>query len=146
VYVQVYVFGPEQTGSAPTTGPVGTIDVPHEFVTAGGVGTTCASLTQATVELPPAGTLNVGGDTVYVNTHCNEEPVQSVYVQVYVFVPEQTGSAPITGPVGVIVAPHEFVTDGGAGTACASIIHATVELPLAGNENVGGDTVYVYTH
>jgi hypothetical protein len=34
---------------------------PHELLTAGGVGTTCASLMQATVELPPAGKVAVGG-------------------------------------------------------------------------------------
>jgi hypothetical protein len=61
-------------------------------------------------------------------------------------VPEHTGSLLTTGPVGVIVAPHEFITVGGVGTTCALLIHATVEEPAAGNENVGGDTVYVYTH
>jgi len=70
-------------------------------------------------------------------------PVQSVYVQVYVFVPEQAGSAPTTGPVGVIVAPQELVTTGGVGTVCALLIHATVEPPAAGNVNVGGEMVYV---
>jgi hypothetical protein len=69
--------------------------------------------------------------------------VQSVYVHVYVFVPAQTGSGPITGPVGVIVEPHEFVTVGGVGTTCALLIHATVDEPAAGNVNVGGLTVYV---
>jgi len=29
--------------------------------TVGGAGTTCASAIQGTVELPPAGTVNVGG-------------------------------------------------------------------------------------
>ena len=61
----------------------------------------------------------------------------------YVFVPEQTGSAPTTGPVGVIVVPHEFVTVGGVGTTCALLIHATVEEPAAGSVKVGGETVYV---
>ena len=56
----------------------------------------------------------------------------------YVFVPEQTGSAPSVGPVGVIVAPQEFVTVGGVGTVCASLIHATVAVPAAGSEYVGG--------
>jgi hypothetical protein len=64
-----------------------------------------------------------------------------VYVQVYVFVPEHAGLAPTTGPVGVIVLPHEFVTTGGVGTVCALTIHGTVDEPGAGNENVGGDTV-----
>ncbi len=61
----------------------------------------------------------------------------------YVFVPEQTGSDPTTGPVGVIGSPHEFVTVGAVGTTCALLIHATVDDPAAGNVNVGGDTVYV---
>ena len=39
---------------------------PHELFTAGGVGTTCASLTHATVDPSFAGIVNVGGDTVYV--------------------------------------------------------------------------------
>ncbi len=68
-------------------------------------------------------------------------PVQSVYVQVYVFVPEQTGSGPTTGPVGVIGVPHELVTTGGVGTVCASIIQDSVDPPGAGTENVGGDIV-----
>jgi hypothetical protein len=61
-----------------------------------------------------------------------------VYVHVYVFVPEQTGSGPTTGPVGVIVAPQEFVTVGGVGTVCALLIHGTVEEPAAGSVKVGG--------
>ena len=126
-------------------GPVGVISVPHELFTTGGVGTTCAELTQATVDPPAAGTTKVGADIVYVYTHGAEVPVQSVYVQVYVFVPEQTGSGPTTGPVGVIGLPHELFTTGGVGTVCALLIQATVEAPLAGNENVGGLIVYVYT-
>ena len=42
--------------------------------------------------------------------------------------------------------PQESFTFGGVGTTCASLIHGTVELPSAGSESVGGDTVYVYTH
>jgi hypothetical protein len=61
-----------------------------------------------------------------------------VYVHVYVLSPEQTGSAPTTGPVGVIGSPHEFVTDGGVGTVCASLMHATTDDPAGGNVNVGG--------
>ncbi len=61
----------------------------------------------------------------------------------YVFVPEHTGSGPMTGPVVVSGVPHELLTTGGVGTTCASLIHGTVELPLAGNEKVGGDMVYV---
>ena len=56
----------------------------------------------------------------------------------YVFVPEHTGSAPSTGPVGVITSPHEFVTLGGVGTVCASLIQGTVDDPGAGSVNVGG--------
>jgi hypothetical protein len=74
----VYVFVPEQTGSALTTGPVGVITAPHELETAGGVGTTCASLTQTTVEPSSAGTVKVGGLIVYVYTQGIEDPVQSV--------------------------------------------------------------------
>ena len=34
---------------------------PHELFTGGGVGSTCASAIQATVEPPGAGKVNVGG-------------------------------------------------------------------------------------
>ena len=78
----MYVFVPEHTGSGPTTGPVGVTGSPQESLTEGGVGTTCASLIHATVELPLGGNVNVVGDTVYVYTHWAEVPVQSVYVQV----------------------------------------------------------------
>jgi hypothetical protein len=142
----VYVFVPPQEGSGLTTGPVGVIVAPHELVTVGGVGGVCALLTQGTVEPPAAGTENVGGLIVYVNTYCTAEPVQSVYVHVYVFVPEHTGSGPTTGPVGVMVVPHELVTAGGVGGVCALAIQATVALPGAGALIVGGETVYVYTH
>jgi hypothetical protein len=64
-----------------------------------------------------------------------------VYVQVYVFVPKQTGSAPSTGPTGVITSPQEFVTVGAVGSACASLIHATVDPPAAGKVNVDGSIV-----
>jgi hypothetical protein len=57
---------------------------------------------------------------------------------VYVFEPEHAGSAPTTGPVVVIVATQELVTGGGAGTTCASLMQATVELPFPGNVKVGG--------
>ncbi len=134
----MYVFVPEQTGSGPTTGPVGVIGVPHELVTTGGVGTVCAFTTHATVDPPGAGKVKVGGDIVYVYIQLNELPVQSVYVHVYVFVPEQTGSGPTTGPVGVIGVPHELFTTGGVGVVCALLIQATVEAPLAGNVNVDG--------
>jgi hypothetical protein len=60
--------------------------------------------------------VNVGGLIVYVYTQLVAVPVQSVYVQVYVLVPEHAGSGPITGPVGVMVVPHELVTAGGGGT------------------------------
>ena len=73
---------PEQTGSAPTTGPLMLSGSPQELLTTGGVGTACAFEIQATVEPPSAGKVAVGGETVYVYTHCPEVPVQSVYVQV----------------------------------------------------------------
>jgi hypothetical protein len=78
---------------------------------------------------------------VYVYTHCCAAPVQSVYVQVYVFVPEQVGSGPITGPVGVIGLPQESFTFGGVGTVCASLTHATVDPPAGGRVAEGGVTV-----
>ena len=136
MYVHVYVFVPEHAGSGLTTGPVGTTGSPQESVTFGGLGTTCASAIHGTVDPPGAGSVKVVGLTVYVNTHCCEAPPQSVYVQVYVFVPPHTGSGPTAGPVGVMVAPHEFVTDGGVGTTCASATQGTVELPGAGRENL----------
>ena len=61
----------------------------------------------------------------------------------YVFVPEQAGSGLITGPVTDKVSPHEFVTIGGVGTTCASLIHGTVAEPGAGRVTVGGLIVYV---
>jgi len=60
---------------------------------------------------------------------------------VYVLVPEQTGSGLTTGPVIVVGAPQELFTVGGVGTVCALLIQATVALPGAGAEIVGGDTV-----
>ena len=78
MYVQVYVFVPLQTGSAPTTGPVIANGVPQLLLTAGGVGTTCALLIQATVAEPPAGIVKVGGLMVYVNTQVDVPPEQSV--------------------------------------------------------------------
>jgi hypothetical protein len=64
--------------------------------------------------------------------------VQSVYVQVYVFVPEHIGSALTTGPLTVKASPQELSTTGFAGTTCASATQATVELPFTGKVNVGG--------
>jgi len=40
------------------------VGVPQELSTVGGVGTTCASLTQETVAPPGAGVDTVGGDMV----------------------------------------------------------------------------------
>lgn len=60
--------------------------------------------------------------------------------------PEQTGSALTTGPVGVIVFPQLSTTFGGVGTACALLIQATVDEPGAGNVKFDGLTVYVNTH
>jgi hypothetical protein len=62
---------------------------------------------------------------------------------VYVFGPEHAGSAPTTGPVIVNGSPHELFTAGGVGMVCASLIHATVELPFAGKVAFGGEMVYV---
>jgi hypothetical protein len=65
----VYVFVPEQTGSGPTTGPVGVIGLPQESFTFGGVGTVCAFEIQGTVLPPGAGMVAVGALIVYVNTY-----------------------------------------------------------------------------
>ena len=62
----MYVFVPEHTGSALTTGPLTVSGSPQELFTEGGVGTTWASLTQATVDAPLAGRDAVGGEIVYV--------------------------------------------------------------------------------
>ena len=78
----MYVLSPEQTGSGPMTGPVMVAGSPHELFTDGGVGTTCASLIQATVALPGAGAVIVGGEIVYVYTQGDAFPAQSVYVHV----------------------------------------------------------------
>lgn len=78
----MYVFGPEQTGSAPTTGPVMANGAPQELFAVGGVGTTWALLIQATVVPPSAGSVKVVGDIVYVYTQSPVLPVQSVNVQV----------------------------------------------------------------
>ena len=67
--------------------------------------------------------------------------MQSVYVHVYVFVPEQTGSGLTTGPVIESGSPQLLFNAGGVGTACASAIQGTVALPGAGGVTVGGDTV-----
>jgi hypothetical protein len=54
------------------------VGAPHELFTPGGTGTTCASLIQATVALPGAGAVIVGGEMVYVYTHGFAFPAQSV--------------------------------------------------------------------
>jgi hypothetical protein len=125
------------------TGPVGVIRLPQESFMVGGVGVVCASLIQATVEPPLGGRFNAGGATVYVYTHWKGVPAQSKYVQVYVLVPEQTGSGPTTGPVGVTGLPQESFTFGGVGTTCASLTHATFDPSSGGRESVEGVTVYV---
>ena len=60
-----------------------------------------------------------------------------MYVHVYVFVPEQAGLGPTTGPVGVTGLPQESFTFGGVGTVCALLIQGTVLPPGAGNVSVG---------
>ena len=139
--MKVYVLVPEHAGSGPTAGPVIVSGVPQLLLTAGGVGTVCALLIQGTVDPPGAGNVAVGGDMVYVKTYCTVAPVQSVYVHVYVLVPEQTGSALTTGPVTVSGAPQLLLTTGGVGTTCASLMQATVAAPGAGVLAVGGLTV-----
>lgn len=73
-----------------------------------------------------------------MNTYCTVDPVQSVYVHVYVLVPLHAGSGLITGPLILNGAPHELFTVGGVGTVCALLMQATVALPGAGAVAVGG--------
>jgi hypothetical protein len=93
------------------------------------------------VDDPFAGKTKVGGEMVYVYTQSTEPPIQSLYVHVYVFVPEQTGSAPITGPVGTTSVPHELFTTGGVGTIWAFIMQATLDPPFDGKVIVGAGMV-----
>jgi hypothetical protein len=141
VYVHVYVLSPAHAGSGLITGPVGVIGLPHESSTDGGVGITCASAMQSTVDPSSAGSVIVGVNIVYVYTHGIFVPSQSVKVQVYVLSPSHAGSGPTTGPVGVTGSPHELITVGGVGTVCASATHGTVEPSSAGKVKVGGSTV-----
>jgi hypothetical protein len=53
-------------------------------------------------------------------------------------VPEQTGSAPITGPVGTTGSPHVFNTVGGVGIICASTIQGTFEPSSTGSTKAEG--------
>ena len=96
----------------------------------------------ATVVPPAAGIVNVGGEIVYVYTHGYVLPSQSVYVNVQVFDPEQTGSAPGTPADTVSVLLQLSITEGGTGTV-ASAIQATVEDPPTGIVTIGGLMVYV---
>jgi hypothetical protein len=67
VYVNVHVFIPEHAGVALGTPAEGVIVFPQLSNTVGGVGAT-ANAGQATVDEPPAGTVNVGTLIVYVYT------------------------------------------------------------------------------
>jgi hypothetical protein len=69
-------------------------------------------------------------------------PSQAVYVNVHVFVPAQGGSALGTPADGVMTLLQLSITAGGVG-ATASVGHATVEDPAAGNVTVGALIVYV---
>ena len=73
-------------------------------------------------------------------THGYVVPLQSVYVNVHVFVPAQGGSALGTPADTVNVRPQLSITVGGVG-AVASAGHATVEEPPAGMLTVGGSIV-----
>jgi hypothetical protein len=112
---------------------------PHELFAGVGVGTTCASLIQATVDPPADGTEKVCGEIVYVYTHGAEFPVTgSVYVNVYVLDPEQGGSALTTGPVIVKGMPQELFHGGGTGVTWASLTQGTMEPSSGGGMKVGG--------
>jgi hypothetical protein len=71
-------------------------------------------------------------------------PLQSLYVNVHVFVPTHGGSTLGTPADGVIERPQLSVTVGGVG-AVANAGHATVDAPFAGSVTVGALIVYVYT-
>ena len=68
VYVNVHVFVPAHGGSAEGTPADGVNVFPQLSVAAGGVGAV-ANAGHATVDIPPAGIVTVGGLIVYVYTH-----------------------------------------------------------------------------
>ena len=71
--------------------------------------------------------------------------LQSVYVNVQVFVPEHGGSALGTPAETLSVLPQLSITVGAVGNV-AFAGQATVDDPPAGMFTVGGLIVYVYTH
>jgi len=101
-----------------------------------------ASAGQLTVDAPFAGTVNVGRVIVYVYVQSALFPAQSVYVNVYTWVPLHAGAAPVA-IVGVSVLPQASFTTGGVGVT-ASAGQLTVDAPFAGTVNVGRVIVYVY--
>jgi hypothetical protein len=139
--VNVHVFVPAHAGSALGT-PAEIVNARAQLsVTAGGVGAV-ANAAHATVDAPAAGIVTVGGLIVYVYTQLTGGPLQPVYVNVHVFVPEHAGVALGTPAEGVIVFPQLSNTVGGVG-ATANTGHATVDEPPAGTVNVGALIVYV---
>lgn len=81
---------------------------------------------------------------VYVYAHSKADPaVQSLYSQIYDFVPEQTGSGSIVGPVIMRGVPHELFTAGGVGIAWASLTHDTVDPSSGGKVNAAGYRISV---
>lgn len=140
VYVNVHVFVPAQSGLVDGTPAEGVTILPQASVTGGGVGAV-AFATQATVDAPGGGNVNVDGNTVYVYTQLYGVPLHAEYVNVHVFVPPlQGGSTDGTPADGVIGRLQLSTTVGGVG-AVAFDAHATVEFPPVGSVTVGAEIV-----
>lgn len=138
--MKVHVLIPAQGGSALGTPADGVTILPQLSVTGGGVGAT-AFETQATVDEPGVGKVNVEDNTVYVNTQLYGVLLQAVYVNVHVLVPPlQGGSADGTPADGTIGRLQLSVTVGGVG-AVAFDTQATLADPPEGMVTVGAEIV-----